>query len=83
MARVVQNEDLARQLTGAGPCLQVFVELTPDATNGQRLPWSSAAGRRLQLYSGMPCQASVVLGEERPIQLVFPGLGRAEARAVT
>ncbi len=75
--RVVNNEELARQLVGQGPCLQVVLELTPDPTgesvSGYR--WSSWRGNGVQLYSGSPCEARIVLDEQRPIQLLFPGLG--------
>ena len=74
LARVVQNEDLARQLGGSGPCLQVLVDLEPDPNTASGYRWSSAGGSPLPLYSGTPCQASVIVSEHRPIDLVFPGL---------
>lgn len=74
MARVVQNEDLARQLGGAGPTLQVGVELTPDPKTVSGYRWSSASGSPLPLYSGTPCRASIIVSRQRPIDLVFPGL---------
>jgi hypothetical protein len=73
--RIVQSDELARQLTGAGPSLQVFVDLTPDPGNQSGYRWSSSQGAPVQLYSGTPCQARVILGEQRPIQLVLPALG--------
>jgi hypothetical protein len=75
MLRVVQNDELARQFSSAGPCLQVAVELTPDAETVSGYRWSSSRGAPLQLYSGMPCEARIIVSEQRPIQLVFPGLG--------
>ncbi len=74
MARVVQNEDLARQLSGSGPCLQVFVELTPDPQTVSGCRWSSSRGATVPLYSGTPCEAGIIVSEQRPIQLVFPGV---------
>ncbi|HVS35675.1 MAG TPA: HlyD family efflux transporter periplasmic adaptor subunit [Gemmataceae bacterium] len=73
--RDVQNADLAHQLAGAGSVLEVGVELIEDKQTSSGYRWSSARGAPVQLFSGMPCQASVVLGEERPIAYVFPGLG--------
>jgi hypothetical protein len=75
LVRVVQNEAVARQLAEAGPCLPVFVELTPDPETPGGYRWSSARGPTLPLYTGTPCEGRVVVGEQRPIQLVFPGLG--------
>ena len=75
MVRVVQNEDLAHQLAGSGPVLQVFVELTADPATVSGYRWSSARGAPVQLYSGTPCQADIIVSERRPIELVFPGLG--------
>jgi hypothetical protein len=76
MQRVVQSDELAHQLSGSGPCLQVVVELAPDPNTDSGYRWSTGRGEKVQLYSGSPCQASVILGEERPIAYVFPGLGR-------
>ena len=70
----VQNEAMARQLLGAGPCLQVLVELDEDPTSKSRARWSSPTGKGVSLYSGIPCQAHIIIREDSPIGLLFPGL---------
>jgi hypothetical protein len=71
----VQNEDLVRQLTAAGPILQVLVELTPDPEAESGYRWSSGKGPPLPLFSGTPCQGQIVVRRQRPVQLIFPTLG--------
>jgi HlyD family secretion protein len=74
MLRIVQNDELVQQFSQPGPCLQVVVELTPDADTVSGYHWSSSEGAPVQLYSGMPCEARVIVSKRRPIELVFPGL---------
>jgi hypothetical protein len=71
----LKNEGLVRQLSAAGPCLQIIVELTPDPNTVSGYRWSSGKGAPLPLYSGTPCQAQIVISKRRPIQLVFPSKG--------
>jgi multidrug efflux pump subunit AcrA (membrane-fusion protein) len=73
--RSLENEEMARQLTAAGPVLPVRVELTPAATPSG-YAWTSGTGWPTELYSGMPCRVLITVGEERPIELVIPALGR-------
>lgn len=72
----LQNEALARQLLAAGPSLQVLVELEsdsdPQSRSGAR--WSSPTGRNVPLYSGIPCQARLIIRESSPIKFAFPAL---------
>jgi HlyD family secretion protein len=75
MLRRVENEDLVRELTATGPCLQVLVELTRDKWSADGYRWSSSKGPSVNLYHGMPCQARIIVGQRRPIQLLFPSLG--------
>jgi hypothetical protein len=75
MRRIVGNEELVGQLTAAGPCLQVVVELRPDHETVSGYHWSSSRGGEVQLYSGSPCEARVIVRQQRPLQLIFPTLG--------
>jgi HlyD family secretion protein len=76
MARHLGSEDLARQLGGLGPCLEIIVDLTPDDNTPSGYRWSSAQGWPHALNSGTPCQASVTVSEQRPVSLVVPALGK-------
>jgi multidrug efflux pump subunit AcrA (membrane-fusion protein) len=75
MSQILGNEVLVRQLAAAGPSLQVVVELTPAATSSGYL-WTSAEGWPVELHSGIPCQAFITVGEQRPVELVLPALQR-------
>ncbi len=75
MVQRLHNEELVRQLAAQGPCLEVLVELETDPHTASGYRWSSPKGAPLELYSGTPCTGSIVLGQKRLIQLVFPGLG--------
>ena len=76
MQRIVPNPDLVRRLNDLGPCLQVMVELEPDPASRSGYRWSSSQGASLPLFSGTLCEARITVFEQRPIQLVFPALGR-------
>jgi hypothetical protein len=75
LINLVQNEELARQITSSGPCLQVVVELIPDRGTVSGYKWSSTRGASVELYGGSPCEAQIILQVQKPIQLVFPALG--------
>jgi HlyD family secretion protein len=75
MLRIVNNEELVKQIAEAGPCLQVAVELEPDLNSSNGYHWSSLRGQDLTLYSGSPCEARIIVREQRPLALVLPALG--------
>lgn len=60
MARVLQSEDLAHQLSGSGPYLQAFVELATDPRTASGYAWSSARG------GDGAVQRDAVPGQHRP-----------------
>ncbi|MBY0512335.1 MAG: hypothetical protein K2P78_00300 [Gemmataceae bacterium] len=74
LAARFQNEELVRQFLADGPRLQVLVELDGDPDSASGTKWSVGAGRNTPLFSGLPCQARVIIREFPPINLVFPGL---------
>jgi hypothetical protein len=73
--RRLHQEDLARQLTAAGPCLEIIVELAPDPATPSGYRWSSSHGWPRELHSGTPCRALITIRQRRPIALVVPSLG--------
>jgi hypothetical protein len=77
MLQRLHSEELVHQLSARGPVLQISVELKRVSEPGEaeRYLWSSPKGAPLELFSGMPCEGQIILGERRLIQLVFPGLG--------
>lgn len=73
IAARLQSDELVRQLPAGGPSLQILVELKTDADSASGARWSAATGRSVPLYSGIPCQARVILRKYPPVNLVFPG----------
>jgi HlyD family secretion protein len=76
LAARLQNQDLAQQLATGGPKLQILVALVADPKAPSGYQWSASTGPSLQLYSGTPCQGRIIVAQRRPIQLVFPSLGK-------
>jgi multidrug efflux pump subunit AcrA (membrane-fusion protein) len=73
MALTIAHDELVDQFIVDGPPVEVRVALTPDTTpSGYR--WSYAAGPPFEVRSGTLCQAAILLGEQRPISFVLPGL---------
>ena len=80
MMRRLAHDDLVKVLSGAGPCLEIDVALTParEASTGYR--WSSSNGPPLELNSYTPCRALITVSEQRPIDLVLPTLNPSPGR---
>jgi hypothetical protein len=76
VAERLQNADMAAELTEGGAKLQVIAKLVPDTNTISGYQWSTGDGPPETLYSGTPCQARIITGRRRPIQLVFPSLGK-------
>ena len=72
MMRQLENEELVRALTTAGPCVQVIADLDTDPGTPSGYRWSSSKGPSLHLHHGTPCRARVTVREQRPISLVIP-----------
>ena len=72
MFRLLGNEALVQRLMLAGPPIQVNVVLEKDARTPTGYRWSSSTGPNVQISSGTLATGSVVVREERPINLVIP-----------
>ena len=62
MLRTLASKDLVDALTGAGPRLEVIIEVLPGAEKSHE-----------GLFSGTPCRVEVTLHKHSPIHLVLPG----------
>ncbi len=62
IARVLNSDSLADQVTQLGPVLEVVVELEGPRDADK-------------VYSGAPCRAHVIVARKRPISLVLPVFG--------
>lgn len=72
MTRLLGNEALVQRLMQAGPPIQVNVTLEKDPQTPTGYRWSSSTGPSVQISSGTLAIGSVVVREERPINLVVP-----------
>ncbi len=76
MRSTLQNEELARQLSGSGAPIELRAKLLPAETvSGYR--WSSASGPPLKVTAGTLAEAEVVVRRQPPVTLVVPALRRA------
>jgi hypothetical protein len=71
MGRMLRNDALAQSLASAGKLIEVRVELesAPDTASGYR--WTTVQGPPTPVQSGTICKGTLVIKEERPIELVF------------
>lgn len=70
IARMVGDEEFARSVSANGFPTEVQVELLNDETvSGYK--WSSSKGPDFKLQSGTFASATIVIGDRRPISLVF------------
>lgn len=70
MMRVLRNQELVRQLSGAGAPIEVLVNL--DRRSNGSYNWSSAARDPVEITSGTLCSGSIIVKRSRPISLVLP-----------
>lgn len=72
MTRLLGNEALVQRLMQEGPPIQVNVALEKDPQTPTGYRWSSSTGPNVRISSGTLATGSVVVREERPIDLVVP-----------
>jgi HlyD family secretion protein len=72
MVRLLGNEALVERLMKEGPPIQINVSLVRDAKTPTGYRWSSSTGPNVQISSGTLATGSVVVRQERPIDLVIP-----------
>ena len=76
MRAALDDDRLRRSARRRGPEVAVRVRLTPAPANPSGVRWSSSPGPEAAIPSGIPCTASVIVAERRPISLVVPALQR-------
>lgn len=72
MLRLLANQELVSKLMKEGPPIQVDVRLRPDAETPTGFAWSSSRGPDIPISSGTLAAGSVIVREDRPIDLVIP-----------
>lgn len=72
MMRLLSNQALVTRLMEQGPPIQVNVALRRDPATPSGFAWSSSTGPDLQISSGTLAQGSVIVRQDRPVELVIP-----------
>lgn len=74
MMRILQNEQLVRQLSAGAAPIQINADLTPDGNTSSGYKWTSPGGPPIVIQSGTLGTASITVRSQRPISLVIPML---------
>lgn len=75
---LLKNNELAQSFLSSGPAIKVEVDLQNDPGTISGFKWSSSSGPHFQLNGGTLFNASLILGEQRPISLILPVFGNEE-----
>ncbi|MBZ0277202.1 MAG: hypothetical protein K8I60_13725 [Anaerolineae bacterium] len=74
MDSVIHSADLVNNILNDGSVVEVRVTLTPNA-EGTGFQWSGEPPSHVEILSGIPCQASITVDEQPPINLILRTLG--------
>lgn len=74
MMRILNNEDLVKQLAAGAAPISVQADLIPNAATVSGYRWSSPKGPDSRIESGTLCSANIIVKRQRPIALVLPFL---------
>ena len=72
----ILGEELARTYSQMRDPVEMKVDLLPDSETKSGYKWSSRVGPPVEVKTGTPANAQVVVKKQRPITLVFPILSR-------
>jgi multidrug efflux pump subunit AcrA (membrane-fusion protein) len=78
--QIAQRLDLEEQvigsLLGAQPGLLATIKLEHDPSTPSSYRWSVGEGPPWVITQGVPVKAQIILDEQHPVEVVFPGLDR-------
>jgi HlyD family secretion protein len=74
MVRVLANDGLVQTLSADGAPFAVYAKLFPKPSTLAGYEWSSPAGEKLVVNSGMICRVTITVRSRRPIDLIVPTL---------
>jgi HlyD family secretion protein len=72
MMNVLHNSALVNSLTSGGAPIEVHADLIPDPRTPSGYKWSSGKGPNLMMGSGTMCLGSIVVEQQKPINMVIP-----------
>ncbi len=72
MTSELGNSALVEVFSKSGPPLRIAATLTPNPDTESGYEWTSGNGPPRQIFSGTQIDASIIVGEKRPIDYVIP-----------
>lgn len=72
MMNVLHNDALVKALSSGGAPIEVRADLIPDPRTPSGYKWSSGNGPNLMIGSGTMCMGSIVVEQQKPINMVIP-----------
>jgi HlyD family secretion protein len=71
--RTLGSDDLVQALNVGTAPIEIHVELTADPASASGYRWSSSVGPAAPLESGTLGTATIITGEQRPLDFILPG----------
>lgn len=68
----IQNKN---DLLPQGSAVEVRINLTVDPNSKDLIKWSNKKGEKVQVSIGTDCDIAIVVKRQRPIELIFDGIG--------
>lgn len=72
MMNVLHNDALVSSLSSGGAPIEVHADLIPDPRTFSGYKWSSGKGPNLMMGSGTMCMGSIIVEQQKPINMVIP-----------
>jgi HlyD family secretion protein len=72
----VKSQELAQAFASEGPSVKLEVTLTTDQNTASGFKWTTTDGPNLKLNSGTLFNATLIMEEQQPINLVLPIFGK-------
>lgn len=69
--RKFQQPDLVKEIMKNGPPIEIRIELLKDPNQPNTYQWSNKKAKKIKIYSGTFCFGTIVLKEQKPIDLIF------------
>ncbi len=74
MLKDLGNQKLVEEFSAQGAPLRFEAFLNKDEATFSKYEWTSGKGPSVEVFSGTPCSATIIVDEKRPIEFVIPYL---------
>lgn len=72
----VKSQELAQAISTGGPSIKLEITLDADQNTASGFKWTTEAGPNIKLNSGTLFNATLIMDEQQPINLVLPIFGK-------